>query len=461
MGAFDDLIQFSDDMGGSGSDGIVSVEEMSDLAKAMQVGYGTDAASFSGTRALTLESLEDTLKLLTYGDQQMQSTLFSFLYKKAKKAASTVEEYTTIDSWGEAGTFMGEMTDPQEEDIDLTRHTAQVKYQRTKVKISDVALLTKKQADIQGLAALGGARRLGIATERALWDGDSSIIPTEFDGLKRTIAASGDAEQTIDLAGAQLDEDYLIQGAHIMAERFGTPSHMFTPLAVLKSLNQNLESGSGRYQFPLTGSGEIWFGRKPMGLHTEFGDIRFQADWFPGFNADPPAAADNTDCPSQPTIAITAVSDATSLLAADTYYYTVVAENQYGRSARSAENSQAIAAGEKARIAITTGGGTVSAYRVYRSTTTGTTKYIGRAKYSASPQNYDDLNASRHDCYSAVMVDLESAADLETMAWKQFLPMSRKRLAPIGSFIHWLQYLYGTVIYYAPKRIIHFKNIGV
>jgi len=32
MGAFDDLIQFSDDMGGSGSDGIVSVEEMSDLA---------------------------------------------------------------------------------------------------------------------------------------------------------------------------------------------------------------------------------------------------------------------------------------------------------------------------------------------------------------------------------------------------------------------------------------------
>jgi hypothetical protein len=95
--------------------------------------------------------------------------------------------------------------------------------------------------------------------------------------------------------------------------------------------------------------------------------------------------------PSAPTVTVTAVSDAASVLAAGTYVYYVTAVSERGESVKSANHSQAIAAGERGNIAITPVSG-AKYYNVYRSAAGGSAlsaKFIGRIKNSASIAFYD------------------------------------------------------------------------
>lgn len=102
----------------------VSQEELTELSKALEAGSlqggatANQGAGFSGA-PLRVESLENTLKILTFKESDIQ------FWKRVPKlvAYNTVEEFNQLNSYGsEGGVFNNEGELPREEDTIYTRN---------------------------------------------------------------------------------------------------------------------------------------------------------------------------------------------------------------------------------------------------------------------------------------------------------------------------------------------------
>jgi hypothetical protein len=110
-------------LNGFGGGSLGSAEILEDLNKAISTGY--DISSQTGGAALRPQSLESTLKVLTFHDQHVK------LWKKINKipAYSTAEEYNRLTEYGEnSGGFFQEGGLPREEDTEYSRQVALVKF---------------------------------------------------------------------------------------------------------------------------------------------------------------------------------------------------------------------------------------------------------------------------------------------------------------------------------------------
>ena len=100
-------------LNGFGGGDLGAAATLDELNKAISAGY--DIVSQTGGAALRPQSLESTLKVLTFLDQHVK------LWKKLPKlpAYSTAEEYNQLNDYGEdAGGFFQEGGLPREEDTD-------------------------------------------------------------------------------------------------------------------------------------------------------------------------------------------------------------------------------------------------------------------------------------------------------------------------------------------------------
>ncbi|MFH0957672.1 MAG: hypothetical protein V1897_03125, partial [Pseudomonadota bacterium] len=150
--------------------------ELNDLRKALEAGYAT--TNQTGGAALRVESLESSLKVVTYNSNHIK------LWKKIPKspAFSTSEEYNQLLSFGQqgAGIFTRDGELPRSRDTSYARRTALVKFLGVTNEVThSMTLVHSAHGDVIALENQNGILYVLERIEDGLFHGDSSLA---FDG---------------------------------------------------------------------------------------------------------------------------------------------------------------------------------------------------------------------------------------------------------------------------------------
>ena len=180
--------------------GEISVNEIAELRKALEAGYGTNSPDLTGAGAMRVQSLDPTLHAVLQSEDDF--TLFNLLVKNSADA--------TVDEWLEQsgiGGFIGGSTNTEagvisEASGQYNRRVGFVKYLQTRCQISFVAGVQKSHVDMEAREDWNGAMRLLTDADYLCYAGDSSVVPTEFDGI--------DAQMSQGVAAGQVDDDNII-----------------------------------------------------------------------------------------------------------------------------------------------------------------------------------------------------------------------------------------------------------
>lgn len=444
-----------------------STAELAELRKALDIGYTLPG---TGNDAIRVESLESTLKVLTYSAQHMR------LWNTVPKldAYSTVEEYNRLVSYGaDQGGFVASGQLPQEDDTTYQRANQLVKYVGTTRGVNHPATLVRTvPADLIAQEIQNGILWMLGKINSALYFGDSTTIPLEWNGFIQQIVSGGGT--VVDLRAGGMSQSAIENAAEIIIENYGIPSYLYSNPKVFADFSKNYQSLQ-RFNQPIAVPGVA--GVPVTSYQTMAGKIDFQPDLFVKLGAAPLSTLPNsTNAPNTPTLATSNLGATTGSLFgtgdADFYAWQVTALNQYGESAPSTFVSaqQDITSGEAAQLTVTDGGGSfpATAYKIYRTQVgnvgVGPTMYVGyrvaRTQVNGAYQPttvWTDLNAYMPGTYSGLMLDMTT----QSLAFKQLSPLVKMDLAQIAPSIRWMQLLYGTPIVYAPAKNVVFRNIGI
>lgn len=454
--------------------GRASADEVAEIHKALAVGSDRDPpGSFAPGDgfALRVESLERTMRNATFAAKHLR--IVNEITKVP--AYNTQEEYNVRESYGQAGVGLwmrdGEL--PEETDGVYERRFAQMKFLGTTRRVTLVSTLVKSA--IGNLVAdytLAGTMTILQALEKAIFFGDSSVDPDEFDGLEALIRAGAPATHIIDLRGAPLSEDVLVDGALTIndAPAYGTPTDLYANPKALSDLNKSFFP-KARYDLMTKPDGKV--GLSTTGFISPAGDVRFQSDTFITDGGQvPTAAAGDTDkipltpaVTAQPAAGLGAAplwTAGTGSHDAGTYIWHIAAANRYGMSVPVATNALAVTAGLEVEFDVTPVGARLPTHYVIWRTTRGgasaAARFIVRVANTAGAGalTITDLNASLPGTTKAFMLEQTG----ESMALSQLAPMVKIPLAQVEPSIRWMQLAFCTVKLYLPRHQVLYVNIG-
>lgn len=464
---------------GFGSARPEDVQELNSLLqKALTVGSAINppGSAIPGDGfAMRVESLESTLKNTTFGMSNI--TLWKNLPKKP--AYNTVEEFNQIQSYGvntDAG-FFAEGALPNADDSTYQRKFAIVKFLGTTRAVSHVGTIIKPaHEDLIAQETVAGTMHLLRMTERNCWFGDSTLSRTgvsgsglQFDGFVTQILQQSPSSNVIDMRGKPLSEDALSDGAMTMSDapNYGTPTHLYLTPKVKSDVAKTFYP---KERFELGSAKDGMIGLDINGFLSPAGAVKFEQNVF--LNDLGPCntavIGDPTKVPTAPTISTPAaagVDSASQFTANDagTYFYYVVAANQYGKSAPLLVNGSAlsVASGQSVTFGVTPGSIIPDWWEVYRTPTNGaqgTQRLIQRAGHltGVGATTVTDQNLTLPNTGYAVLFQM----DQEAVSFKQLAPLVRVPLAIVDTSIRWMQLLYGTPVLYTPGKIVLYKNIG-
>jgi hypothetical protein len=460
--------QFSNDVG-SGF-GMGTGAELQNLSKALEAGYAASPETQQNGGAFRVESLENSLKVLTYTDQHVK------LWKRIPKqnATNTVEEYNQLLSYGsEGGGFIPEGQLPDSEDSQYQRQASFVKFLGTTREVShQMTLVNSAHGDVISRYNQDGIMWMMKKLEHGLFWGNSKLAPggkeyVEFDGLDNLI----DPQNTIDLQGTHLEEKHINWGSQMIVENYGVPTDLFLPFEVQAQFSQEFFPKE-RVIMPTTEGYNA--GVVVDKFQTHGGPVAFNPNIFLKKTKLMNPQANSPKAPAQP--ASVAIQDLLSNASTDgrfagsgagTYKYYVTACNRHGESAPTAAGADlTLASGDLTKshnITITNAGTSqfpVDYFRVYRTEADGTNAYeitrIAASSAAASSQTvFNDKNAVMPNTYTAFMGEMSE----QILAFKQLAPMMKMDLATLGPAYRWMILLYGVPVLYAPKKWMRFRNI--
>jgi len=471
--------------------GATSAREVDELNKAISAGAGYAGAptALTGGGALQVESLDASLKSVTYEMKNVK--LWPLLAKD--QAYNTIEEYNRIDRYGDQGQgFIAEGALPRSEDSSYTRQVQRVRFIGVTRELTHVYTLVRNaHGDAIAREIRNGTMRILEIVERNLFDGhghysnaglfdgaDAALLQEadlKWDGLDKQIRKGnsdssaqakaftgyGLSESVIkDMRNFVLDEDALEDGGRIVVENFGMPSIMM--------LDTKAHSDLARQFYPKERVNPMGVvnGRAGFVLQnfvSSAGEFTLVSDVFlrpKRTGADPTSDAPATPAAPTPT---NGGADANSKFAAadaGVYSYRISALNANGESALgTAASAPAIAAGEKNSVAIAAVAGAV-AYAVYRAPvgTTANHEFIGYVAPASvgGAATLTDLNHKLPGLSQAYLLSNEA----EVLRFKQLAPLMKMDLAIVATAYRWMQLMYGTPIVYAPRKNLIFMNIG-
>lgn len=451
--------------------GQFSQQDLDHLNKALTAGNDINnpgAAPGQGF-PLRVESLEQTLKNVTYRMEHIR--LFKAIPKLA--AYNTVEEHNEISSYGEGlEGFIAEGALPPEDDSTYARRYAAVKFLGTTRSVSHVmSLIRPAHGNVIANETVSGTMWLLRIVERALFYADSSLSTIQFDGYEKLITDNAPADNVIDLRGQPLSEDFLIDGALTISDdpNFGIPTHLHLNPKVKADLVKSFFP-KGRYDL-LDKRKDGMVGLDVKGFTSPAGDVLFEPNVFVNDGGAPKATAagDPAQRPATPTISTAATTpvNAGSLFGDDdagSYFYSVSAHNDFGRSVAIAVDGSAIAiaAGDEMTFGITPGSAVeVKWYELYRTKKDGPVgkqRLIARIPNGAGAgeETIQDLNDRLPFTSSAFLWQ----QNLECLSWKQLAPFLKVPLATVNTSIRWMQLVYGVPVLYAPGKTVLFRNVG-
>lgn len=450
-----------------------TAQDVEDLNKALTAGYGRGGDQSDGGigAPLRVESLESTLKVITYSERHI------VFWRDIPKlpAFNTVEEFNQLNSYGNnGGMFVPEGIAPQESDSTYTRKTVQVKYVGSLRRVThQMTLVRPAHGDVIALETMNGTREILRTVEQALFTGNSACVSTEWDGVEKQftdgIGATDGDQNIIDMRGAPIGQSTLSEAARVVIDNFGFPTALYCGYEAMTDLN-NLFITKERQNLGQSPNGGV-AGFNLEGYTTAGGQFGFRPSVFlkPGETAPTVALGPSASIPSTAgvTIAITSGADATSLLQTGTYAYSVVLENRFGQTAE----IHAVTGADVASLAITSGnaatvtvkgltGTTATSMKIYRSIGTAGTaakQFVKRVPVAVgATATFVDRDFDQPGTAKAYLLQV----DLDVMSFKQLAPFTKIPLATIDPSIRWMQLLYGTPSVYAPRKIVLIKNIG-
>lgn len=463
--------------GQSGS-GMMGADQVAELQKALTAGYGTDVAGLTGGAALRIQSLEQTM--LSTIQENKHFVLFNALQKA--NATATVDEWTEQSG---VGGFLGGSTNSETGNIAAAtgayaRRVGLVKYLMTRREVSLVQSLQNALADSEAVEQSNGALQLLSDAEYLSFEGDSDVVPTEFDGINKQIDSLNDTTHVID---ARLVDWKLNSYSSVMAAcqtisafgNFGTPTDIFLSQQAQADLDLGLE---GAYRVALTSNPtSLTKGAPVVGIRTSFGDVATKPDVFirdevqkTTYDSQYPAVAT-----AQVAIKPQAVSPSVAGTAADsnfvgaaylgTYYYAVAGINASGQSGALLSTQVTLVSGHTCVLTITgSAGAGETGYVIYRGARNGPNLLSDMREMKRIPvtlggtTTFTDKNFDVPGTTNAYILNLASGA--KAITWRQLLPMMKFPLYPtVSATIPWAQLLFGYLRLGKRKHHVRIKNI--
>ncbi len=472
-----------------------SAADVQELNKAImatdQQGMQIVGSTTASGAPLKVESLEKTLKVVTFS----QKNIVFWKETPILPAYNTVEEFNRLTSYGsDQGGFTGEGELPEEADSTYVRESELVKYMgNTRVVTHPMTLVNTAHGAVIQREIENGTIWILSKVERALFEGNSSVIPEEFNGIYEQMQSDYSNEisflqstNVIDMRGNRMDDDSLETGSNSIIENYGYPTDIYWSPKTGADYAKNYFPRQ-RVMNPINNAGaqEFKAGARVVSFVSQAGEIPFHPDVF--LRPKPAKTATSTStspkAPSKPladavapVTPVAATVANTMFQAADngTYLYAVSGLNRYGESGLTflSLTPATIVTGGAAALKFSDGGGTYAAsgFRIYRAA-------MGSA-YSSTLNFYPifdigaaDLAAGLNGGGAGVVYDLNlylpntSKAlmlqkDLEFYSFKQLAPLMKMDLALLAPAYRFQILLYGTPIVYAPRKAVLYTNIG-
>jgi len=455
--------------------GIGSQADIEALQKALSIGYSDAQGTRSGFDALRVESLDSTLKLLTWQAEAAR------LWRNAPmdRAYSTVEEYNLQSSYGSDRTsgFVASGEKPPEQDAQYSRDHELVKYIGTTRAVHHPATLVRTlPANTIAEEVENGTNWMIGQINRGLYYADADHIPEAWNGLIKQIV-DGDGH-VIDMRGDGFTENTIENAVQLISDHYGQGTRLYSNPKVFSELTK-ITQVQRRYAAPVSGS--TMLGAPVSGMHTQAGDVMFESDIFVTDGGVPPGSASANASNKPDTVALTAQTAAQLTAASqpasffktdsdgDNLIYRVTAINKFGESAHTQSGAAVdVVANGGVKIDITPDDGATNdatAFKIYRANSSnGPFKYLTTVKRVAGSTN-GALNKTTHYDYGqdipgtfhALLLDMNPR---QSWVFRQLSPMIKMDLAITAPIYSWMQLMYGTPIVFNPKRNIVFKNVA-
>lgn len=483
-------------LAGDSEYGISNAAAVEELSKALLAPSSSDDLYNTSGGAITMQSLEGMLVDLTLNINDF--TLWQDINKV--KAFSTVEEYDQQIGHGiNDGGFVGATENPEFRDPDFLKQIAIVKFMSEGWSVSDVAEATRRIVDERTRQQRSAMMRLLRNLNRTFYNGNSSWIPKQFDGLSATIAASS-SDQIKDMRGGNVTMATFNLMGQLITEANGAVenSKIYVSPAGIQNLSIIIESGAtstGDRKIVDMGQNGITIGGKITGIMSSYGLMQPRMDKLLGIAYESKGVpqyynstsktwvegATSEKAPSTPSITLTNNATATgSLFSAGTtrpsgvkYSYRVVSRNEYGLSAActAVESTDVVAAGGGITINITpapgdSGSKLPTCFEIYSEKVSGSGvfRYLYTVAAATNPLaavTYQDINTYIPGTARMFIVDQTQTGEQRTLAFSQLLPIHNTDLAKTFRGTQGLINLYGVPKYYKPNVLVEIRNIGV
>lgn len=460
---------------GSTVGGEAGLNDIAELRKALEAGYGTDQAALTGAGALRIQSLDKTMMSV------IQENRHFALFNELRKSGATA----TVDEWTEQsgiGGFLGGSTNTETGTIDnaqgdYARRVGMVKYLATRREVSFVATLQNNIVEAEAVEANNGALQLLTDAEFLCFEGDSLVVPTEFDGIYAQIESLNSGDHVLDAEGQSLSSINLVNQAAAQIAgfgNFGTPTHLFMSQLTQADFDTNLDPA---FRVNLGSNGQdVMLGAPVKGIRTSWGDIKTIPDVFVRDEAQlvpfellyPATATANVAFKPAAVVPTAGAGGADSKWGAThagNYYYAVAGVNAKGQSGALVSAQVAVAAGEQVSLAITaSGANTETGYAIYRGRKNGTNaltdlRLVKRIpKTAGGTTTWIDKNRDIPGTVKASILNMLPGA--QAIDWRQFLPMTKFPLYPTNAaVVPWAQLLFGFLRITKRKHHCVIKNI--
>lgn len=460
-----------------------------ELEKALEAGYGTNAADYTQGRALQREDLEATL-VTVLDVKQKDLKLFHKLHKQP--VSSTVHQVNRqTDVGDDEFLFVGEDEKATEGDPQFQRKIYETKYMSSKWQVSHPLTLTDNSDNPINASKVAAVMRVSKGTERCIFHGNSEVSPKQYDGLIKIIEDSAKdtskAERlratVMDIRGLEIGETGTIDGQTIdagealfddIAEKVyskgGDLAEAYFPPVISRQF-KNMFSSRLRLS---TKDEQFAMDKLPKIITATNSVINITddagADKMFRVKGAVVAAGDSSKRPNTPTgFSASAGSDSASKFTtayAGNYMYAVHAVNAYGISAAKPLNSAvSVSSGDKVTLTITpdTNGAAATGFIITRSKA-GDTKLMEMVRVRNSGESTTtvvDFNEDLPGTAQVVLLTPQTDEMKPNASFGQLMAMSNFDLPTDSSLAHrGVVALYGMLEVRAPEYCAMIKNVG-
>lgn len=453
------------------SSGEMSAGEVNELQKALSAGYGTDSSQFTGGRALIPENLESEVVNVV---AQLKEDCKVMNSVKKTPVRSTVHEVNLRTGHGDYRHLsVAEGGASIDTDQSLERKTFAMKYLQTRRSVTKQMEAAETFEGALASEKLSGVETIIKGAEHQCFHGDSSIVPTEFDGFLSSIKKANAADQNIiNLKGSSLGnygEKIFDEIAAMVRGKGGFLDKALFPTVLAKDIKE-IFADKQRYlmnnPIPNLSFKTIPDYGTAIGANIALSGEDSGDDMFFEVKGEVVAEGDATRRPAAPASVTASASGSGSSFTADgagDYMYTIHAVNQYGISAgTSIAAAVTVAAGNKVALTITPGSGVAATGFIICRSKKDDTDVMEMDKVANSGNAttaYEDTNDELPGTASMIFLPKKRFQPVYTFG--QLLPACTFPLAPTNTAeTPFLVMLYGGLEVRAPKHCGLVKNIS-